>query len=321
MTANFSSTWIAIIALLSGLALLIAGGECLISGAAKLAIRFGMSPLLIGLTVVGFGTSMPELFVSIKATIGGHPDIMFGNVVGSNIANIGLVLAISAMIYPLTVHFKRLQKEFVLLIGASLALGVAAVCGFFPRSLGAVFFASLIAYAGYSYHSENKQKVAATRPSDTLKHAQPSVAPTILLCVSGFVLMWFGSEYFIDGAVDLARFLGLSELVIGLTIAAVGTSLPELASCLSAVRKKEFDLLVGNILGSNLFNLLLVMGLTAVIKPFYFSQGALGRDLPVMIGFSVILVPICLFRKTISRVHGLGLFAAYCGYIVILGKG
>lgn len=320
MTANFSSTWFALLALFSGLLMLIGGGELLVSGAAKIAKRFGMSPLLIGLTVVAFGTSMPELFVSIKATVSGHPDIMFGNVVGSNIANIGLVLAISAVLYPLTVNFHRLKNEFFLVIGASLVLFGATVVGFFPRSLGFVFSISLIAYTFSSYRSENKQKARQGTQSEAEKALQPSILPIIILCVTGLVFMWFGSNYFIDGAVDLARFFGLSELVIGLTLAAVGTSLPELASCISAVRKKETDILVGNILGSNLFNLLLVMGATAVIKPFGLPQGSLVRDLPVMIGFSAILVPICLYKGEISRFHGMAFLAAYCGYIYLLAK-
>jgi len=320
MTANFSSTFIAIIALLSGLVLLIAGGECLISGAAKLAVRFGMSPLLIGLTVVAFGTSMPELFVSINATLGGHSDIMLGNVVGSNIANIGLVLAISAILYPLTVHFHRLQKEFVLLIAASFILPATAISGGFPRSFGVVFTASLIVYTAYSYRSENKQKAQARSGYIVAKASHPALGRIMFLCSVGLVFMWFGSEYFIDGAVDLARFFGFSELVIGLTLAAVGTSLPELASSLSAIRRKESDLLVGNILGSNLFNLLLVLGITGAIKPFGFPPGSLERDFPVMIAFSVILIPICL-RGEISRFHGLALLGGYCSYIFALGCG
>ena len=321
MTANFSSTWLAVLALISGLVLLLAGGESLISGAAKLAKRLGMSPLLIGLTVVAFGTSMPELFVSIKATMGGHPDIMFGNVVGSNIANIGLVLALSAILYPLTVHFHRLKREFVLLIVASLVLVGATAFGFFPRILGYVFSGTLVIYTYSAYRSENKQKRSHPTQPITNKGPLPSYGLITLLCVTGLVLMWFGSEYFIAGAVDLARFFGLSELVIGLTLAAIGTSLPELASCLSAIRKKEADILVGNILGSNLFNLLLVLGLTAVIKPFDLPQSTLVRDLPLMVGFSAILVPIALFQQRIGRFHGVVLFAVYCGYIFILGRG
>lgn len=321
MVANFSSTWFSALALISGLLLLLAGGESLISGATKLATRLGMSPLLIGLTVVAFGTSMPELFVSINATVGGHPDIMFGNVVGSNIANIGLILALSAIIYPLTVHFHRLKIELILLIAASLVLAAATGYGFFPRSLGVLFCCALFAYTYFAYRSENKVNSLKPAQSAAERAELPSYPFIVLLSVFGLVLMWFGSDYFIAGAVDLARFFGFSELVIGLTLAAVGTSLPELASCLSAIRKNQADILVGNIVGSNLFNLLLVLGLTAVIKPFDLPQGTLIRDLPIMIGFSMILVPIALFRKKITRLNGLLLLAVYCSYVFVVGIG
>nr|MBF0220816.1 calcium/sodium antiporter [Desulfobulbaceae bacterium] len=307
-------------ALISGLLLLLAGGESLITGATKLAARLGMSPLLIGLTVVAFGTSMPELFVSINATIGGHPDIMFGNVVGSNIANIGLILALSAIISPLAVCYHRLKVEFILLIAASLVLVAATVYGSFPRGLGLVFSSTLFAYTYVAYRLENKVKNSKSVHFDPENSQQPSYIVIALLCVIGLVLMWFGSDYFIAGAVDLARFFGLSELVIGLTLAAVGTSLPELASCLSAIRKNEADMLVGNIVGSNLFNLLLVLGMTALIKPFDLPPGTLVRDLPVMTGLSMVLVPLALFRKRISRVDGILLLVVYCGYIYVVGS-
>ena len=322
MASNFSSIWFALFALAFGLVLLLFGGESLISGATKLAKRLGMSPLLVGLTVVAFGTSVPELFISINASISGHPDIMFGNVVGSNIANIGLVLALSAILHPLPVLLNRLKNEFILLIVASVVLVAATLYGFFPRSLGCIFSVSLFAYTYFSYWAENKQKKALkTGQPDENNEPLPSLVCITFLCLAGLVLMWLGSEYFIDGAVDLARFIGLSELVIGLTLAAVGTSLPELASSLSAIRKKESDILVGNILGSNLFNLLWVLGLTAIIKPFDLPQDTLVRDLPVMVIFSVILVPMALYQGKINRFHGSILLAAYLGYIFVVGKG
>lgn len=300
--------------------MLIAGGEFLVAGAAKLARRLGMSALLIGLTVVAFGTSMPEFFVSIKAMFSGHGDIMFGNVVGSNIANIGLVLAVSAILYPLTVQFSRLRQEFVLLIVASLVLAGAVYFGFFPRVLGGGFVLSLIIYTFFSYRAEHRQKKLRDANSGSDSLPQHSLLLIAVLALAGLALMWLGSNYFIDGAVELARFFGLSELVIGLSVAAVGTSLPELASSISAVRKRETDILVGNILGSNIFNILFVMGSTAVLRPFGLPHNALMRDIPVMLGFAVILVPICFFKREISRGHGLALLVAYCGYIYFLGR-
>lgn len=313
-TANFSSLGVAILALTGGLAVLVAGGEMLISGAVKLAARLGMSSLLIGLTVVAFGTSMPELFVSVSAALRGHPDIMLGNIIGSNIANIGMVLAISAILYPLTVRFQRLAKEFYLLIIVSLTLIAFAYFGVFPRLLGISFICLLTAYTIFACRAETVRRSTAAR-SDAATRYTPFLY-IISLCTGGLVCMWFGSEYFIKGAVDLARFLGLSELVIGLTMAAIGTSLPELASSLSAIRRREGDILVGNILGSNLFNLLMVMGSTGAILPFHLPSTALSRDLPVMTAFFLIIIPLSLSKRhKIRRWHGALLLAAYLGYI------
>lgn len=313
---NFATLWLSSGALIFGLVLLITGGEMLISGAAKIALRLGMSSLLIGLTVVAFGTSMPELFISIKASLTGHPDIMFGNVVGSNIANIALVLAFSALLSPspITVHFIRLRIELYMVIGAGLSLMALTQWFFFSRPIGLLFTATLIVYTVLSYRKEAKKNKEAG-PNTTALRPYPIIAGLIL---GGLVCMWFGSDYFIMGAIDIARSFGLSELVIGLTLAAVGTSLPELASCISAVRRREGDLLVGNIIGSNLFNILLVLGVTATIKPFTIPQQTLLRDLPVMLGYSIILVPIIMYAKEIKRWHGAALLTGYFIYIFSL---
>ncbi len=313
--ANFSSINLAVLALGSGLAMLMVGGDLLISGAVKLAARLGMSSLLIGLTVVAFGTSMPELFVSLNAALNGHPNIMLGNIIGSNIANIGLVLAISAIIYPITITFKRLAKELYILIGVSVALIGAAYWGFFPRFLGISFISLLTGYTIYACLKEASRPKESTDPAKS----KTSLIYIISICVGGLICMWYGSKYFIRGAIDIAHFFGLSELVIGLTMAAVGTSLPEMASSISAIRRKEGDMLVGNIVGSNLFNLLMVMGCTGTIIPFAIPTTALTRDLPIMTAFSLLIVPLSLMKKhTISRIHGLLLLITYAGYIYLL---
>jgi cation:H+ antiporter len=315
--ANFSSLSLSILALAGGLAVLVAGGDLLISGAVKLAARLGMSSLLIGLTVVAFGTSMPELFVSLSAALHGHPHIMLGNIVGSNIANIGLVLAVSALIYPLIINFKRLSRELYLLTGIYFVLFVAAYYGVFPRLLGIIFVCLLAGYTVYACRSESSRHPDASEPDNSVPAA--SLFYITSLCLGGFICMWFGSKYFIKGAVDVARFLGLSELVIGLTVAAVGTSLPELASSISAIRRRNSDMLVGNILGSNLFNLLMVMGCTGAIVPFRMPATLLHRDLPVMAAFTLILIPISIMKKqTITRWHGFLMLMAYAGYIYLL---
>ncbi|NOX25477.1 MAG: calcium/sodium antiporter [Deltaproteobacteria bacterium] len=307
----------AFLALTLGLAVLVAGGDLLISGAVKLAARLGMSSLLIGMTVVAFGTSMPELFVSLLASLHGHPQIMLGNIVGSNIANIGLVLALSAIIYPLSMNFKRLSRELYLLSGIYVVLLFVAYRGLFPKDLGIIFMGLLVGYTIYACWVESTRQPGSVKPEKS--KLTPSLFYIIILCLGGLICMWLGSEYFIKGAVDLARFFGLSELVIGLTVAAVGTSLPELASSISAIRRRNSDILVGNILGSNLFNLLMVMGCTGAITPFKLPPETLSRDLPIMTAFTLILIPIAIAKKhTITRLHGLLLLAAYAGYIHLL---
>jgi cation:H+ antiporter len=316
---NFSSLIYSIIALIGGLILLVAGGEFLVSGAIKIAKRAGMSRLLIGLTVVAFGTSMPELFVSINASFSNHSDIMFGNVVGSNIANVGLVLAVSAILTPLVIEFARLRVELFLVTIVGVMVMLFVQLDYFYRPLGFMFTGTLLAYTLFSYGQEAKKNRRDAGGNEARQSAD--CAPYYLiggLVLAGLALMWFGSDYFIKGAVDIARYYGLSELIIGLTLAAVGTSLPELASSISAIRRKEGNILVGNIVGSNLFNLLLVLGGTAALKPFAMPDQALYRDLPIMIGYTVILIPISIYGKKIKRWHGFVMLSGYLFYIYSL---
>ncbi|VAW42514.1 Inner membrane protein YrbG, predicted calcium/sodium:proton antiporter [hydrothermal vent metagenome] len=315
---NFSSPALAGTALLGGLTVLILGGEMLISGAIKIAARLRMSSFLIGLTVVAFGTSLPELFVSLKAAWRGHPDIMLGNIVGSNIANIGLVLAIAALLYPLTVRFKDLARELYLLLTVSLVLLIAAWFGYFPRPLGILFIALLIIYTIRACRVEGA-KHKSQLPAIEEQPPAAGLTRITLLCGGGLLCMWFGSDYFIKGAVDLARLFGLPEMVIGLTMAAVGTSLPELASSISAIRRREGDIVVGNILGSNLFNLLMVMGCTGIIIPFKLPASALQRDIPIMTAFVLLLLPASLWRQQkLGRAYGALLLILYIGYIFLI---
>lgn len=312
MEYTFSSTPIASLALLGGLILLVGGGEILVSGAIHLAERFGMSSLLVGLTVVAFGTSMPEFFVSISATMAGHPSIMVGNVVGSNIANIGLILAISALIYPLAIHYSKLRMELWAVSVASLLLYGLTFLGNFNRAAGLLFTSLLIFYTWYSYTTTND-------PSENKKAVVPtSLTKISVLIGGGLVLLALGSHCFIAGAVDIALYFGVSELVIGLTMAAVGTSLPELASCISAIRRKETDILVGNVIGSNLFNILMVMGVTGIFFPFELDPALLRRDVPVMLLFTLILLPTLYFRHKITRFTGFCLLCTYGTYMYSL---
>ena len=313
---NFANIPLSLLALFSGVALLVVGGEGLVSGASKFALRHGMKPMVVGLTIVAFGTSTPELFVSINAALHDHVDIMIGNVIGSNIANIGLVLAFSAIIWPLTVKPENIRRELFLVLGASLLVLLITYSGYFSRVFGLLFIGSLIVYTIY-VHRINKGGDYGDSIVDELLDRESNLK-IVGLQIVGLILLVFGSNLFIDGAVDVARHLGVTELVVGLSVAAIGTSLPELASSLAAVRRRESDILVGNIIGSNMFNLLMVMGGTAMVRPFSINGGLLIRDLPIMIGFTAFLVPVIYLRGRVDRLTGLVMLVAYGSYLFLI---
>jgi cation:H+ antiporter len=262
---------------------------------------------------------MPELFVGLIALFQGHPDILTGNVIGSNIANIGLILGICALITPLPVRLKSISLELYLVLAAIIMVFLAAWHGVFPRFLGFIFFASLIFYTVQSFRlAAKKNKILQEDDSESEtagKHPMPAI---ITVTMIGFVCLPVGSNFFIKGAVDIARHFGVSELVIGLTLAAVGTSLPELASCLAAMRQQQTEILVGNIIGSNLFNILMVLGFCGLLAPYPMSSNLLFRDIPVMFSFSAVLLPIFAVQRGLSRLHGLIFLLAYLGYLYIL---
>lgn len=316
---NYSSILHSWLALVGGLVLLTGGGELLVSGAAKLAKRLGMSSLLIGLTIVAFGTSMPELFVGLLALFQGHPDILTGNIIGSNIANVGLILGLCAIITPLPVSFKSVSRELYLVLAASILTYLAALHGTFPRFLGLIFFAGIIYYTVQSFHqaARHSRSMRENDPEQE-KTAQYKLPGILTVTAIGLACLPIGSNFFIRGAVDLARHFGVSELVIGLTLAAVGTSLPELASCLAAIRQRQTEILAGNIIGSNLFNLLMVFGFCGLLAPYSLSLNLLTRDIPIMFSFSAVLLPILAVQQGLKRQHGFILLAAYIGYLYIL---
>ncbi|MBC8318468.1 MAG: calcium/sodium antiporter [Desulfobulbaceae bacterium] len=312
MQPHYTSIAFSLIALAAGLGLLVAGGELLVSGAVKLAGRWGMSPLLIGLTVVAFGTSTPELFVSLSANLQGQPDILVGNVIGSNIANIGLILACCALITPIRAPFSFFATELAWVLTASLVLVGLTFYGSFGRIPGILFICALGLFTYSTY------KNGSAQPAEEDAPPQSSYLTSISLCLAGFAGLGYGSTLFINGAVDLALFFNIPSLIIGLSIAAIGTSLPELASSVSAIRRGESALLLGNVIGSNLFNLLMVMGTAAIVKPFALQPQLLIRDLPVMILFSAVLVPMFYYGNKIKRIHGFLLLLGYVGYILLL---
>ncbi len=315
---NFQTIQMSLMALAGGLFMLASGGEFLVSGATKLAERWGMSILLIGLTVVAFGTSMPELFVSLAAIFQGYPDIMTGNIVGSNIANIGLILGICALLTPVEVKWSHISKELYMMIAVSIIVILIAWHGNFSRFTGILFVIALVLFTLHSFRVAYCKKSAYTKEAEHKRLVRHSYPYIMIMIVGGFLFLAYGSGFFIDGAVDVARHFGISELIIGLTLAAIGTSLPELAASIAAVRRRQSNLLIGNVVGSNLFNFLMVFGCAGIIKPFTLSPQLLGRDLPVMLAFSAVLVPTLIFRHRLDRLTGLFLLGAYLLYLLLL---
>jgi cation:H+ antiporter len=303
----------------AGLFLLFYGGEFLVKGAARLALRLGITPLVVGLTVVAFGTSCPELFVSIRAALEGQGDIAIGNIVGSNISNIGLILALCAAVYPLKVAVQILRFDMPVLLGVSTVFLLMLLDGALSRIEGLALVVGLLVYLVVVVRMSRKEH----RPEVDAEFAEGVPKPDggawkePAFILAGLVALAFGARFLIDGASTLARAFGLSEAVIGLTIVSVGTSLPELSTSLVAAFRKEGDIAVGNVVGSNLFNILCIGGLSGALVPFS-SPGVGLVDFGVMMAFTIVLLPLMRTGFTIRRWEGLVLVAAYVGYIAWL---
>src|SRR5690606_15726933 len=314
--------------LIAGLVLLVAGAEVLVRGAAKLAAQFGISPLIIGLTVVAFGTSAPETAVSVQAAVNGSGDIAIGNVVGSNIANVLLILGLTALVTPLVVSRQLIRLDVPIMIGASLVTFALAWDGELSRLDGALLFSAVVVYTLFLIISSRRDTATDTNDEFAKEFGLDTPAKphagliNACLVLGGLVLLVVGSNFLVEGAVSLARALGLSELVIGLTVIAIGTSLPELATSIMAAFRGERDIAVGNIVGSNIFNLLCVLGLASLVSPqaIAVSPNALAFDFPVMIAVAIACLPIFFAGYTINRWEGLlflSYYVAYTAYLVM----
>ncbi len=306
-----------ILFLVGGLILLVAGGEILVRGSVGLAKKFNVSPLIIGLTIVSFGTSSPELLVSIKASVSGYGAISLGNVIGSNIGNIAIILGIASLIYPIAISKQIIKKEMPILIVVTLISILFLLDGKLTRLEGAIFFAGLIVYVyfGYKLSKQHSNEIVYSPEVEATKPMNVWLA--ILLILGGLALLVYGGNLFVDGAVAIAKKFNLSEAVIGLTIVAVGTSLPELFTSLIAAIKKEADIAIGNIIGSNIFNLIGILGLTAIIRPIEAPQINL-IDFGMMMLLTLFLFPLLKTGMKLSRLEGLFLISVYVGYVVYL---
>jgi cation:H+ antiporter len=313
-----------------GLALLIGGAEIFVRGAANLASALGVSPLVIGLTVVAFGTSAPELAISVYAGMEGSPDLAFGNVVGSNIFNTLFILGASALVAPLIVARRLVQLDVPLVIGASVLVLIMALDGSIGRIEGAVLFSGIVIYTIWlvlrsrSDGKEAAEELAGVEPPQVAA-GSGRILIDLALIVVGLVTLIFGSRMLVSSAVTIATGLGVSELVVGLTVVAAGTSLPEVATSILASLKGERDIAVGNVVGSNLFNLLCVLGLTAsATGEIPVQPDALRFDVPVMIVSAIACMPIFFSGHRINRWEGalfLGYYVAYTANVVLVATG
>jgi len=303
--------FIGIIFLIIGSAMLFYGAEFIVKGGSQLARYFGLSPIVIGLTVVAFGTSLPELVVSIVAAIGGSSPIAIGNVVGSNIANVGLVLGISSLIFPIKINLSQIKNDLIIYIFVCLMFSAFCMNGSISRQEGLILFLSVLVYTWYSfYYSSSKNN------DEDVNDKNPSnLRMLFILIISGITLLSFGANLFVKGAIDIARYFGISEIVIGMTIVALGTSLPELATSVIASFRKEHAISIGNIVGSNLFNLLSVIGIVSLVSPIESPKEILFFEIPYMIIYGLILFPIGMLKQPIHRLTAAFLLIGYLLFI------
>lgn len=322
-----------VVFLIAGLILLVIGAEILVRGASRLASSLGISPLVIGLTIVAFGTSAPEMAVSIGASWAGQADLALGNVVGSNIFNVLFILGLSALVAPLVVSQQLVRLDVPLMIAASVAVLLMGLDNKISRIDGVFLFGTVLAYTFFLIRQSRRESSAAVNAQYEAEYgagpresaAGMQYLKDAVMILGGLALLVLGARWLVDSAVQIAQYLGMSELVIGLTIVAAGTSMPELATSVIASLRGERDIAVGNVVGSNLFNLLAVLGLSSIVAPdgVQVADAALVFDIPVMVGVALICLPIFFTGYLISRFSGalfLFYYIAYTAYLLMAAQ-
>ncbi|MFH1052529.1 MAG: calcium/sodium antiporter [bacterium] len=310
-----STILISVLILIAGGLFLYFGAEGLIRGSASVAIRKGITPLVVGLTIVAFGTSSPEFVVSVAAALRGNAGIAVGNIVGSNICNIALILGIAALISPIKVNVQLIKTDILIMIGVSILLIVMII---FDQTIsrfdGVILFAGIILYTGFTLYMAKRKK---TNPEGIISEIKGKLIKDILFIVGGLIILVIGANLFIDGAIKIAKVLEVSDVIIGLTIVAVGTSLPELATSVLAAIKKQGDISIGNIVGSNIFNILCILGFAALLNPIVLTGANQVNyiDMVVMLLMAIILLPLAWTKLEISRLEGAFLLFLYFGYV------
>lgn len=307
-----------IVILVVGLLILILGGEVLVRGASSLALRADISPLVVGLTVVAFGTSAPELLISIKAAIAGSPDMTMGNVVGSNICNLALVLGVAALIRPITVKADSVKIDWPVAMGSSVLLYFVAIqkdaaINFFE---GIIFVLLLLLYIVYIISKSRKEtrKLRDSKEEVEMPEVSENLFKDLSFIAVGCAGLYFGAGWFVGGAQEVAYFLGVSERVIGITVLALGTSLPELVTAIVASVRQETDLALGNLMGSNIFNILSILGITSIIKDIQVGEQIIHHDMIAMLIITFMILPLMLYKRKIARLSGMLLLASYLFY-------
>lgn len=323
---------ITLVFLVGGLVVLTLGADLLVRGASSLALVIGISPLVVGLTVVAYGTSTPELAVSISAGLRGNADIAVANVIGSNIFNILFILGACALIVPLAVNKQLIKFDVPLMIGATLLGTILGLDGNYGFGDGIVLMTGIVIYTGYSVWKSrrdsqaeraaiNSTVLASTVLADT-KPSLQKIAKDIGLMIAGLTFLAVGSNWFVGGAAEIAKFFGVSDTVIGLTIVAIGTSLPEVATSIVATMKGQREIAIGNVIGSNMYNVLGILGLAAIVTPggLNVEPSTIAVDLPVMLGVALISYPVFLTRSSIDRWEGalfMICYVAYTAYLIL----
>lgn len=317
-------TFESIFFVLIGLVGLFFGGNWLVKGAGRLASSFGVSPLVIGLTVVAFGTSLPELLVSLNAALDGVSDIAIGNVIGSNIANIGLIVGLTAIIFPIPVKIELIRRELPIMLAVSALLAMLIFDAEISVTDGLIFVTGALAYVIFSYvmamREKGARKVITEFEEVEIGADQPNRLFEVGRLVVGIVVLLIGADRLVEGAVNIATAFGVPQVVIGLTLVAVGTSLPELATSFMASIHRDNDIAVGNVVGSNIFNILVILGVTALVKPIPVEPRLIQVELIVMLAFSVVLFVLVLDKK-VTRWQGGLLLAAYLIFMLLTFAG
>lgn len=307
--------------LIVGLAILIGSGELLVKGAVNLAYKFHISTLVVGMTIISFGTSAPELLVSVKSTLEGHPDIAIGNVIGSNIANLALVLGLTAMVFPIKVDRNSIRVDWPMMMGATVVLHLFMLNYIIEFWEGFILLAALIVFVVAIIRTSRKNTKAIKSEDSSEKTEETStknLVKDILFIVGGAIGLMLGADWLVEGAVNLARNYGVSDLVISVTIVAFGTSAPELVTSVVAAFRQHADISVGNLIGSNIFNIMAILGITPLIQEVEVNPQVVSNDMFWVLGISALVLPMLLINRNISRIEGGILFFTYITYVYLL---